>query len=139
VAVRGDASANNGIRNPNLAVYNSHEVAGHYAALNYLSACAQAPFGEYLRAGMDILDLGVGGGRTTVEACRAKNPKLEFHGAAALSIFANGSFAAVVFAFNGIDYVVPDENREKCLQSKSMVFGCSDCWEMTIRESAGVI
>jgi ubiquinone/menaquinone biosynthesis C-methylase UbiE len=125
------------VRDPNLLVYNSREVAEHYAALNYLSTCERTLFEAYLRPGTDILDLGVGGGRTTpylssiarryvgvdyapemVAICRAKYPELEFHtsDAADLSEFAESSFDAVVFAFNGIDYIPSDENRGKCLQ-----------------------
>ena len=122
---------------PNRSVYDSPEVAQHYAGLNYLSACEQHLFQKHLRRGSDILDLGVGGGRTTshlssiarryvgvdyaprmVEACRTKFPGLEFHAmdAADLSTFENSSFDAVVFAFNGIDCLVPDANRKRCLQ-----------------------
>ena len=86
---------------------------------------------------MTILDLGVGGGRTTpylsslasryvgadyapemINACRKKFPNLEFEnaGAAALSVFATSSFDAVVMAFNGMDSVVPDESRCQALR-----------------------
>ncbi len=123
--------------NSNLAVYDSAQVAEHYARLDYLTECELAIFKAHLRPGMDILDLGVGGGRTTaylssiakryvgvdyapkmVEACRAKYPALEFHttDAADLAIFGEGSFDAVVFAFNGIDCLVPDPNRRRCLE-----------------------
>ena len=122
---------------PNLAVYNAPEVTGHYAALDYLSACEKKLFDAYLRPGADILDLGVGGGRTTgylsaiarryvgvdyapdmIEVCRVKYPSLDFRTADAidLSIFPDGSFDAVVFSFNGIDYIVPNTGRERCLQ-----------------------
>jgi ubiquinone/menaquinone biosynthesis C-methylase UbiE len=130
----------------NLAVYDSTQVAEHYARLDYLTECEQAIFKAHLRPGMNILDLGVGGGRTTgylasiakryvgvdyalkmVEACRAKFPGLEFHtaDAADLSVFRDGSFDAVVFAFNGIDYVVPDANRERCLQECRRLLRCN--------------
>ncbi len=137
MATKSEISGIEPNRDPNLPVYNSRAVAAHYAALNYLSPCEQKLFDIYLQPGMDILDLGVGGGRTTtylssiarryvgvdyapemIEACRAKYPRLEFHtaDAADLSMFPNSSFDAVVFAFNGIDYIIPDENRAKCLQ-----------------------
>jgi ubiquinone/menaquinone biosynthesis C-methylase UbiE len=123
--------------NPNLAVYNAPEVTEHYAALNYLSECEKKLFDTYIRPGADILDLGVGGGRTTsylkamvrhyvgvdyapemIEICRAKYPSVDFRTADAsdLSIFPDGSFDAVVFSFNGIDYIVPDAGRQRCLQ-----------------------
>ena len=33
-----------------------------------------------------------------------------------MSTFANGSFDALVIAFNGLDYVIPQERREQCLR-----------------------
>jgi SAM-dependent methyltransferase len=137
VAAWFDAASDTTGNDPNLPVYSSRAVAAHYAALNYLSPCEQALFACYLKSGMFILDLGVGGGRTTaylsslagryvgldyspamVEACRTKYPCLEFHiaDAADLSLFADCSFDAVIFSFNGIDYLFPDEKRAKCLQ-----------------------
>lgn len=130
--LRGGASPDS-----NLAVYNSPGVAEHYSGLDYLSACEQALFSTHFKPGIDILDLGVGGGRTTgylssiarryvgvdyaekmIEVCREKFPELEFRTADAtdLSMFADGSFDAVVFSFNGIDCIVPDAGREKCLR-----------------------
>src|SRR5580704_19256322 len=109
---------------PNIYTYNSPEIASYYAALNYLTACERLLFDKYLRPGMDILDLGVGGGRLTphlssiagryvgadygvemVAACRKKFPQLEFEvaNAADLSSFASSSFDAVVMAFNAFD------------------------------------
>ncbi len=117
---------------PNIPVYNSPAVAEYYAELNYLTPCERLLFDAYLRTGMAILDLGVGGGRTTaflasiaaryvgvdyasemVAVCRKKFPQLEFETetAADLSRFATSSFDAVVMAFNGMDYVIPDESR----------------------------
>jgi SAM-dependent methyltransferase len=120
------------MRKTNLDTWNKPEVASYYAALNYLTPCEQSIFDEHLNAGMAILDLGVGGGRTSpylsslasryigadyaeemVAACRKKFPELEFQtvDAADLSRFASASFDAVVMAFNGIDNVIPDESR----------------------------
>jgi ubiquinone/menaquinone biosynthesis C-methylase UbiE len=117
---------------PNIQTYNSPEIATHYAALDYLTPCERLLFDEYLRPGMDVLDLGVGGGRLTphlssiagryvgadyaaemVAACRRKFPQLEFAvaNAADLSSFASASFDAVVMGFNAFDYVLPDEAR----------------------------
>jgi SAM-dependent methyltransferase len=122
---------------PNIRTYNSPEVAGYYAALDYLTPCEQLLFDEYLKPGMDILDLGVGGGRLTahlssiagryvgadyaaemVAACHKKFPQLEFEvaNAADLSGFASSSFDAVVMAFNALDYVLPDEARLRALR-----------------------
>jgi ubiquinone/menaquinone biosynthesis C-methylase UbiE len=126
----------------NLQVYNKPDVASHYAVLNYLTPCEQVLFDLYIKPGAAVLDLGVGGGRTTpylsrdasryvgvdyasemIRACRRKHPALEFVEAEAsdLSVFAAGSFDAVVIAFNGLDYVIPDEKRVLC---------CKECYRV---------
>jgi SAM-dependent methyltransferase len=122
---------------PNIPVYNAPAVAEYYAALNYLTPCERLLFEEYLRPNLAILDLGVGGGRTTaylssiaaryvgvdyasemVAECRKKFPQLEFEteNASDLSRFEASSFDAVVIAFNGMDYVIPDESRLRALR-----------------------
>jgi len=111
-------------------------VAAYYASLDYLSPCEQALFEEFLKPGDAVLDLGVGGGRTTpylsrlasryvgvdyapnmVAACREKFPQLEFLVADAtnLALLADGNFDFVVMAFNGIDALVPSEARQRSL------------------------
>ncbi len=121
----------------NLGVYRNPEVVSHYASLDYLTACERHLFDTYLTPGMAILDMGVGGGRTTpylsrkasryvgvdysdemVHLCRDKFPQLEFLVADAsdLSNFSDGSFDAIVFSFNGLDYLFPEEQRWKCLR-----------------------
>src|SRR5262249_13250127 len=81
----------------NLQTYQAQQVADHYAALDYLTPCERLLFENYIPQGGEILDLGVGGGRTTkflsdrasrylgvdysqpmIDACRRKFPKLEF-------------------------------------------------------------
>lgn len=122
---------------PNVLVYSSPEVAQYYASLNYLTACERLLFEQYLRPGMAILDLGVGGGRTTpylssiaeryagidysalmIAACKEKFPQLEFDvgSAADLSKLPSASFDAVIMAFNAIDYVFPGQSRAQALQ-----------------------
>lgn len=78
-------------------------------------------------AGQPVLDLGVGGGRTTaslldlshgnyvgvdyaeamVAACRGRFPQARFEVADArdLGAFGDGQFGLVMFSFNGLDYV----------------------------------
>jgi SAM-dependent methyltransferase len=124
-------------RDPNLDTYNSPELTSHYSSLNYLTPCERSLFDEYLTPGTTILDLGVGGGRTTpylsslaaryvgadyaaemIGVCRKKFPNLEFEivDATDLSIFATSSFDAVVMAFNGIDSLFPDESRHQAFR-----------------------
>lgn len=121
----------------NLRTYDAPQVAAHYAALDYLTSCERMLFETYIKPGSAILDLGVGGGRTTaylaqrasryvgvdyaaamISACQAKFPGLEFvvADAADLSAFSDNSFDVAVFAFNGIDYVVPQHARRACFK-----------------------
>jgi SAM-dependent methyltransferase len=123
--------------NPNLSVYRDAETVAHYAGLNYVTSAERLLFDNHLKAGFAVLDLGVGGGRTTpylssiasdyigvdyseemIGACRIKYPRLRFEvaDAADLSLFANEFFETIVFSFNGIDYLVPDENRQQCIR-----------------------
>ena len=122
---------------PNLRRYDAPDVAAHYAALDYLTPCERMLFEAYIPRGSAILDLGVGGGRTTaylasrasryvgvdyaatmVKACRAKFPSMEFvvADAANLAEFPDAAFDAVVFSFNGIDYVLPEQSRRSCFE-----------------------
>ena len=122
---------------PNLGVYRSAETVAHYAGLSYLTSAERLLFETHLKTGFAVLDLGVGGGRTTsylssiasdyigvdyseemIRACRMKYPRFRFEvaDAADLSRFANEFFDAIVFSFNGIDYLVPDENRQQCIR-----------------------
>lgn len=124
-------------QDPNILTYNAPAVAAYYAALDYLTPCERLLFDEHLKPGMAILDLGVGGGRTTaylssiagryvgldyasemIAACRKKFPRLEFEvgDAADLTRFSSSSFDAVVMAFNGMDYVIPDEARFRAVR-----------------------
>jgi len=121
----------------NLKAYDKPEVVAHYALLDSLTPCECLLFETYIRPGNHVLDLGVGGGRTTpylarrasryvgvdyapamIEICQAKFPGVEFKVADAsdLSDFPDSSFDAVVFAFNGIDYVLPDQARRRCFE-----------------------
>jgi ubiquinone/menaquinone biosynthesis C-methylase UbiE len=133
----GDFLMNDRAIDPNLHIYNSPEVAAHYAGLDYLTPCEKIMFQAFLEKGMSVLDLGVGGGRTTpflsslagryvgvdyaeemVLSCRRKFPDLEFRtgNAADLSMFPDGSLEAVIMAFNALDYVIPDSARLSCLR-----------------------
>lgn len=123
--------------NANLGAYSAPEVVTIYAGLDYLMVAEQLLFETYLKQGISVLDLGVGGGRTTsylsriaatyvgvdyseemIRACRARFPELRFEvqDAADLALFTDESFDAIVFSFNGIDSLVPSAKRERCLQ-----------------------
>ena len=100
-------------------------------------------FSHAVRPGARVLDLGVGAGRTTawlrarassyvgldysppmIETCRRRFPptapdddtSFVVGDASDLSAFADGSFDAVVFSFNGIDCLHPDSARQRCLR-----------------------
>lgn len=136
--VAGDPSPGNSGRqeDPNLPVFNRSEVAAHYASLDYLSPCEKMLFDAFLKDGDAILDLGVGGGRTTphlsrlasryvgvdyapnmVAACQQKFPQLKFLVADAtnLALLGDETFDSVVMAFNGMDALAPGESRRRCL------------------------
>lgn len=91
--------------------------------------------------GKKILDLGVGGGRTTpalldisqdyigmdyssgmVEACRIKFPGIQFMqgDARQISSLFNDQFSLVLFSLNGIDYVA-HQDRQKIYSEVAMV------------------
>jgi len=126
----------------NQEIYNAPGVTAYYGALDYLTQCERLLFETYIPVGSSILDLGVGGGRTTrflsqgaarylgidnapamIEACRTKFPGLDFRvgDAADLSSFAPASFDVVVFAFNGIDFVLPEAARRSFLKHSERV------------------
>lgn len=126
----------------NLEKYQSDEVVSFYERQTELQPCEQHLFSRHLKPGLTILDMGVGGGRTTpylaeaahhyigadyseamVEVCRKRFPELEFRhcDATDMAQFADGEFDAVVFSFNGIDVIRSDEARARCLSETARV------------------
>lgn len=120
----------------NLQTYCDDRVVAHYATEAALLPPERHLFGKYVRPGMAILDVGVGGGRTTahlapgaarylgidyspamVAACRQRFPELEFMvgDASNLSAIPDASFDLVIFSFNGIDYLPTDAARRQAL------------------------
>jgi SAM-dependent methyltransferase len=131
--------------NPNeadRARYNDKDVVAQYRSSSYLLPCEEHVFRSYVAAGSRVLDLGVGAGRTTpflaarsgayvgidyseamIEACRERYPDLDFQvrDARDLSCFADGYFDAVVFSFNGLGHLYPDESRIACVKEVNRV------------------
>lgn len=122
--------------------YNAEDVVAEYTELVGLVPCEIRLFEAYVPAGSDVLDLGVGAGRTTpllaeragryvgvdfaermIEYCRRQWPELEFHveDAADLSRFDDRSFDTVVFSYNGMDTLHPDDARHACLDEVARV------------------
>jgi SAM-dependent methyltransferase len=125
----------------NLVRYKTSSVVSYYAAATQLQPAERELFEKHLRPNNSILDVGVGGGRTTpylvergdryvgidyseemVRACRSRYPneRFELCDASNLSAFADGSFDAVIFSFNGIDYLGPEE-RSRCFSEVARV------------------
>lgn len=125
-----------------IEIYSKPQSVDYYARIEGISACERSAFDKCLHPGDAVLDVGVGGGRTTaylapkarhyvavdyceamVVAARAKYPQLEFHCADAcdLSFLADGSFDVVVFSYNGIDNIPSVAARLACLREVARV------------------
>ena len=120
------------VNDPNRDVYSSQNVVRHYAQLKLLQPAEQAVLTRLnpQLAQMKMLDIGVGGGRTThhfhqrvgdyvgidyaaemIAACRQRfadgSPPLalEVGDARDMGDFPDQSFDLILFSFNGIDYI----------------------------------
>lgn len=117
--------------------YNSSDIAAGYGQQEYITPCERLLFDSYIKPGMAVLDIGVGGGRTSpylagkasryvgidyapemLQICREKYPKWEYCQCSAtdLSPFQSGSFDVIVISFNMLDDLFPHENRWRCLK-----------------------
>ena len=135
------------MKDSNLATYKATGIVNYYARLNQLQPAErsilehfQARLGE-----MKMLDIGIGGGRTTryfaplvkeyvgidysaemIAACRQKfenaaaNVSLQVSDARDLNLFESNYFDFILFSFNGIDYVCHSD-RLKILREVARV------------------
>lgn len=121
----------------NRRIYEDGGVVDYYARHAGLQAVEQYLFERYITPASRMLDIGIGGGRTTaylnavvadyvgidysaamVAAAREKFPQLDIRhlDATNLAGLAADRFDAVVFSFNGIDYIPRDQDRAQCLR-----------------------
>ncbi len=127
----------------NRAVFERADVVAEYSDVHSLRPAERVILDRY-RAdfdGKDVLDLGVGAGRTAVwlaphalqyvgvdysprmvEECRQRFPRWRFEcrDARDLTAFGTASFDFVFFSYNGIDYV-DHEDRQKILAEVARV------------------
>jgi SAM-dependent methyltransferase len=124
----------------NQATYRNRAIVGQYERRADILPGEARVFREFRNriVGAKLLDIGVGGGRTTgllselasdytgidlsnemIEACKRRFPALAENFAACdardLSRFADASFDVVLFSFNGLDYI-PHEGRLQALK-----------------------
>jgi ubiquinone/menaquinone biosynthesis C-methylase UbiE len=132
----------------NCEVYDRPEVAAFYRRDEQLQEAEKYLFGRYIAPGSNVIDIGVGGGRTTealsrsarsylgvdyapamVAMCRDRFPQLRFEVADAtnLSHIVDDAFDATVFSANGIDAIQTDAERMQCLRELRRITRPSGC------------
>jgi len=121
----------------NIARFRDAGIVADYTDVRGPRDCETFLFSTYIVPGSDILDLGVGAGRTApvlaplarnylgvdysqemIAAAKRNFPQYRFSvmNAADLSTLASESFDVIVFSFNGLSYLYPDEKRLACIR-----------------------
>ena len=134
-------------------MYRRPEIVAYYDRHQDLQGAERLLFDRYVKPGAEILDLGVGAGRTTphlariasryvgvdcsdamVARCRERFPDLEVLqlDATDLSAIEAGSFDTVVFSFNGIDDIPTREGRRCCLAECARVLRSNGCFLFSV-------
>ncbi len=119
-----------------LSLFSSAEVVAAYAAPQGARDCEAFLFKTYIKPGSDLLDLGVGAGRTTailapssgrylgvdysetmIVAARQAFPQYRFEvmDAADMRSIESASFDVILFSYNGIGFLPSDASRQACL------------------------
>ena len=117
-------------------IYGRPEIVAYYDREQDLHGAERQLFDKYIKPDCEILDIGVGAGRTTphlarlasryvgvdlseamIARCQEKFPNLTFLAldASDLAALPDASFDVVVFSFNGIDVIPTVEGRKRCL------------------------
>ena len=125
----------------NTNYYSSKSVVHDYSIKHGLLYPEKEILDKFIDTSMDILDIGCGAARTTaylktisktiigidisdkmVEVARAGFPDIEFKTMDAADLrFADESFDAAVFSYNGIDCLYPEEKRAKVYKEVNRV------------------
>ncbi|MBI3675209.1 MAG: class I SAM-dependent methyltransferase [Proteobacteria bacterium] len=121
----------------NLSRFRNPDVVAEYEGKDGLRDCELFLYEKYICNGDDVLDLGVGAGRTTgflagkarryigadyseemIAASRKRFPEQEFLvlDGADMRMLSSTSFDVIVFSFNGLSYLYPDKQRLACVQ-----------------------
>lgn len=146
----------------NIERFRDPRVVAKYAAASGPKEGEAVLIDNYIAPGSDILDLGVGGGRTTailgplarnylgidyseqmIEVARKNFPRYVFAvmDASNMASLASESFDVILFMFNGLGILHPHEKRQQCIcechrllrQGGKFIFSVHDADRLFIR------